>query len=219
MPKTLIKNINKLRFGIEIEVEFPHTKDSYVLIAKHRIIRGWEMDYDGSLDNGAEYRPKEKNRLYYNEDCIDQIKEIIGLIKAHRGNIKPSCGLHIHVDMKNFTNKEICNIIKTFIKKQDTIYRRFKVLKIRQDDSAQKIPVNIKKIVKEKIIQEIKDTGQSSNDNSYFNDRHYGLNLLSLNEHNTLEFRFFNGTIQSKRIKSYLCWVLNFCLNGAKSAK
>ena len=212
MPK-LKKEINKLRFGIEIEVEFPHTKDSLVLIAKHRIIRGWEIDNDGSLENGAEYKPKDNNKLYYNEDCIDQIKEIIGLIKAHRGNIKPSCGLHIHIDMKNFTNKEICNIVKAFINRQDKIYRKFNVLKIRQDETAQKIPINIKRVIKEKIIQEIKDN-ECRNNNNYFQDRHYGLNLLSLNEHNTLEFRFFNGTIQPKKIQSYLYWLLNFCLNN-----
>jgi hypothetical protein len=105
-----------------MEVEFPDTKDSQKLIDKHRIIRGWTIDTDGSLDNEAEYKTLDRNHLFWKEDCFDQIKEIIGLIKAHRGKIKDkTCGLHVHIDMKNFKNEEIVNIIKAFIYKQNKI--------------------------------------------------------------------------------------------------
>jgi len=214
------RTFENLRFAIEIEVEFPSIKDSQKLIDKHRIIRGWALDYDGSLDNGAEYRPKDRNKLYWNEDSIDQIKEIIGLIKAHRGHIKGStCGFHVHINMEKFTNKEICNIIKAYVKQQTLIYKRFNVLKCRLD-YAQKIPMSVLKHLTEANIKKVKDNElEYGKGHEYFNERHYGCNVMALQKHGTLEFRMINGTIQIRRIKSYIKWCLEFCLNNAKGKK
>jgi hypothetical protein len=222
MPRPKAKRIlEKLRYAIEIEVEFPNKKDSQKLISKHRIIRGWALDYDGSLDNGAEYRPKDRNKLYWNEDSIDQIKEIIGLIKAHRGHIKGStCGFHVHVDMTKFTNKEIANIIKSYVHQQVSIYKQFNVLKCRLD-YAQKIPKSVLKYLTEGNIKRVRDDDSSDagETHEYFNERHWGCNCLALQKHGTLEFRMINGTIQIRRIKEYIKWCLMFCLKHAKGDK
>lgn len=170
-----------------------------------------------SLDNGCEYRPKDKNKLYLNEDSIDQIKEIIGLIKAHRGAIRPTCGLHIHVDMSTFQNKEIVSIIKAFLSNQKHLYRRFKVLKSREEYTTLKIPQNTFKHLTEENIRKIKkDSYGYDSDVEYFSDRHFGLNIKSLPEHGTLEFRLFNGTIQASKIKEYVTFVITFCLKNAR---
>ena len=111
MPRKRL--LNNIRFAVEIEVEFPEVKDSYKLIEKNRIIRGWELDYDASLDNGAEYRPKNRNHLYFNEDSLDQIKEIIGLIKAHKGHIRPTCFTQgTQILMSDYTQKDITKVKK-----------------------------------------------------------------------------------------------------------
>ena len=173
-----------------------------------------------SLDNGAEYRPKDRNKLYWNEDSIDQIKEIVGLIKAHKGHIKGStCGFHVHVDMTKFSNKEICNIIKAYIKQQTKIYKQFNVLKCRLD-YAQKIPTTVLKHLTEANIKKVRENDTCYGEgNDYFNERHYGCNVLALQKHGTLEFRMINGTIQISRIKAYIKWCLEFCLKYAKGGK
>ena len=125
------RTLETIRFAPEIEVEFKNTKISDNLIKKHRIIPKWSLDYDGSLESGCEYRPKDCNKLHFNEGSIDQIKEILGLIKAHRGHIRSSCSLHVHVDASKLSNLEICNIVKAFIKVQPSIVRQFKPLRSR----------------------------------------------------------------------------------------
>lgn len=212
------KKLDNIRFAIELEVEFPKHKDSQKLIDKHRIISGWEMDIENSLENGAEYRPKKRNKLYFNEDSLDQIREIIGLIKAHRGNIKPSCGLHIHIDMSNFSDKEIVNITKAFIKHQDYLYKEFKVLKSRLDDMAHSIPTTEAKNITEYNIKQVKN-GSVDVESEYLRERFFALNLQSLHKYNTLEFRLFNGTIQVSRIKAYVKWAIQFCLDYAQDKR
>jgi len=207
------RSLEKIRFGVEIEVEFPKEKDSWDLIQRNKVIAGWSMDYDGSLNNGAEYKPKDKNYLYYNDESMTQIKEIIALVKVHKGNIRPTCGLHIHVDMKQFNNKEIINIVKAFIRKQDDIIKKFKVLKFRLSEQ-QKIHKNIIKKLNVNTIRNIKKGKNLTED--FFNDRYYLLNIQSLYEHKTLEFRLFNGTIQPSKIKRYIKWALEFCIRNSK---
>ena len=215
MPKKA-RTFETLRFSVEIEVEFPDQKDSQKLIEKHRIIRGWALDYDGSLENGAEYRPKDRNKLFWNEDSIDQIKEIIGLIKAHKGDIRSTCGLHVHVDMKDFTYKEIARIIKMYIKDQHKICKEFKMLKCRTD-YAQKIPKSVRRYLTESNIRKVKNNELEYGEGGceYLTERHYSLNIDALNKHGTLEFRLFNGSIQIRRIKKYIKWCLNFCIKNA----
>jgi len=209
------RSLDSIRFGVEIEVEFNNTKDSYELIEKNRVIRGWTMDFDGSLENGSEYKSKDKNKLYFNEDCIDQIKEIIGLIKAHKGNIRPTCSLHCHIDMKKFTNQEIINIVKAFYNHQDKIYKDFKVVKSRENNYAKKLNKRMVNSLTPAKITAIK-RGRTAFKEDMFQDRDFGLNLYSLSVHGTLEFRLFNGTIQVRNIKSNIKWCIEFCLANAK---
>lgn len=220
MPKkSSILSLDNLRYGIEIEVEFPKPEESEKLIEKHRVIKGWDIDYDGSLENGAEYRPENKNKLYFNEDSLDQIKEILGLIGAHKGFADKNCGLHIHVDISKFTDKQIVNIIKSFIKEQNSIIKKFKPYKSRLDFHCQEIPNEIIKELSEKVIKNIKSDNYSDSDRfpEYFISRHYMLNLQSLASHKTLEFRLFNCTLDPDKIKAIIKWTLEFCINNAKS--
>ena len=106
-----------------------------------------------------------------------------------------------------------------FYLEQNKIYKQFKVLKCRLD-YAQKIPKNTLKYITENNIRKVKENNDNCRDIcEYLSERHYGLNVLALQKHGTLEFRMINGTIQIRRIKSYIKWCLEFCLKYAKGKK
>lgn len=212
------KKLTNIRFGIEIEAEFPTKEDSWKLIKRNKIIQGWELDMDGSLNNGAEYKPKDKNKLYFNKETYTQIKEVIALIKVHKGHVRPTCGLHIHVDMSKFTNEEIKNIIEAFILKQFKIIKKFKVCKARLEETAEKIPKDTLKILNKENIEKVRNN-KVFPEGDYFQNRHFLLNLQALEEHGTLEFRLFNGTIVPDKIRRYIKWSIKFCLDNAKTRK
>lgn len=214
-------NIKSLRWAIELEVEFPKAKDSQDLIDRHRVLKGWEIDYDGSLDNGAEYRPKKSNKLYWNEESLTQVKEILALIKVHRGRVAPTTGLHIHVDAKKLTSKQIVFIIKEFVKRQRFIIKKFKIDPKRIDAYCKLLP----KINLSKITIPVIDKARNGNSNpwgsegySYLNEKYYSLNCshLGKDNYNTLEFRLFNGTLRFKELKERIYWTLNFIKNAVE---
>jgi hypothetical protein len=213
--KIKLIDIKKIRFAIELEVEFPSSKDSQKLIDRHRVLDGWEIDYDGSLDNGAEYRPKNSNHLHWNEESLTQIKEMLALIKVHRGRIDKTCGLHIHVNCKNYTDRQILEIIKEFIHRQKYIIKRFEVHPDRLESTCKPLPKeNLNKLTEKQIhnfrrqTQEWSYTGY----NGLLDEKYQALNVCHLreNDYGTLEFRLFDSTLSYKKLKEQILWTLNF---------
>jgi len=213
--KIKLINISRIRYATEIEVEFPKSKDSQKLIDRHRVLDGWEIDYDGSLSNGAEYRPKNANHLYWNEESLTQLKEILSLIKCHRGRISKNCGLHIHINCKLFTDKQILFIIKEFIACQKYIIKTFEVHPDRVADTCRLLPKeNIHKLTEKQIGDFRKQTRDWSYSgyNGLLDEKYQALNISHLRhgDYGTLEFRLFDSTLSYKKLISQIEWTLNF---------
>jgi len=216
--KIKLINISKIRFAIEIEVEFPHSKDSQKLIDRNRVLKGWYIEDDGSLESGAEYKPKKNNKLYLNEEGLTQIKEILALIRVHRGKISNRCGLHIHCDMSKFSDKKILEIIREWVHRQKFIMKKFKVHPDRIDQYCQLLPKeNLQKLTIKQIHDFRNSNGEWNFSNyTYLDSKYYSLNATHLQKEdfNTLEFRIFNGTLKFKELKERI----EFCLNFIKDA-
>lgn len=205
-------DITKLRWAIEIEVEFPNTKDSQKLIDRHSMIKGWEMDGDFSLDNGVEYRPKKNNHLYWNEESLTQLKEVLALIRVHKGKTYKSCGLHIHIDCNKFSARQIYVIITEWLHKQRYIVKRFKVHPDRLENQCMLLPKEMLKAVNIRTIDKFRK-GLIDNWNcKYLDEKSMSLNTMHLAKGNygTLEFRLFNGTLNYKKLKEQILWTLTF---------
>jgi hypothetical protein len=208
-------DIKKIRFAIEIEIEFSHTKDSQKLIDRHRVLEGWEIDCDGSLENGAEYRPKNGNHLYWNEESLTQLKEILALIKVHRGRIDKTCGLHIHINCKNFTDKQILEIIKEFIHRQRYIIKRFEVHPDRLENTCRLLPKeNLSKLTEKQIhnFRKQKEEWSYGGYDALLDEKYNALNISHLRQkdYGTLEFRLFDATLSYKKLKEQIYWTLSF---------
>jgi hypothetical protein len=213
--KIKLIDITKIRFAVELEVEFPNSKDSQKLIDRHRVLEGWDIDYDGSLENGAEYRPKNKNHLYYNDESLTQLKEILALIRVHRGRISKNCGLHIHIDAKNFTDKQILEIIKEFIHKQRYIVKRFEVHKDRLENTCQLLPRdNLKKLTEKQIhdFRKQHEMWSYQGYNGLLDEKYNACNISHLRkgDFGTLEFRLYDSTLSYKKVKEQILFTLNF---------
>jgi hypothetical protein len=213
--KIKLVDIKKIRFAVEIEIEFPHSKDSQKLIDRHRVLEGWEIDFDGSLENGAEYRPKNSNHLYWNEESLTQLKEILALIKVHRGKVMKTCGLHIHINCKNFTDRQILEIVKEFIHKQKYIIKRFEVHPDRLEDTCKMLPrENLNKLTEKQIhnFRKQKEMWSYEGYNGLLDEKYQACNISHLREgdYGTIEFRLFDATLSYKKLKEQIYWTLTF---------
>jgi len=219
--KTRIKlvDITKIRFAPELEVEFSSEKKADLLLDRSRTLKGWDVQSDGSIQKndvccGCEFTPKNSNKLYWNKEFFMQLKEMLALIRCHRGKAGKTCGLHIHVNCKNLSSEKVLRIIKEWIHRQQYIVKKFNVDKARMNEFAKLLPKkNLQKLtVKEIDAFRNKESSWDCNFYEYFEEKYYSLNIthLSKGDYGTLEFRLFNATLNYKKLKETIYWVLNF---------
>lgn len=215
--KIKLIDITKIRFSPELEVELPAKVDANQLIARGKTLKGWEIKGDGSLENGIELSPENGNHLYYNKEDLMQIKEVIALVRVYRGKIKPTCGLHIHIDVRKLTDKDILHIIKEFVACQKFIAKRFEVSKERLENTCKLLPKNEIHKLTEKSVHKFRNNNSTSFKNyPYLDEKYYSLNCCHLpkTEYQTLEFRLFGGTLNFREIKERIYWTLTFIKQG-----
>jgi len=206
-------DIRKIRFAIEIEAEVRNEKLSDKIITRNRTLKGWNLTYDGSLENGLEIAPTNSNKLYYNDDSLMQIKEVLALLRLYRAKVSKRCGLHIHVNARNLTDAQVLTVIKEWAARQRFIVKKFKVNKERLESTCQLIPKEeIKKLTEKEIHQFRTRDGYEFLRFDYLNSKYHSLNCTHLAKggYGSLEFRLFDGSLNFKEIKSAVYFVLNF---------
>ena len=206
-------DIKKIRYALELEIELPAKVDADKLIERGKTLKGWEIKSDGSLNNGIELSPENPNHLYYNPDSLMQIKEVLALVRVYRGKAKDTCGLHIHINVKNLSDKQILTIIKEWVHKQKFIAKRFKVSKERIEETCKLLPKSELHRLTEKEIHAFRNNLRTSFRNySYLDEKYYSLNVSHLpkNDYQTIEFRLFSGSVNYREIKETIYYTLNF---------
>lgn len=206
-------DITKIRFSPEFEFELPQKTDADKLIERGKTLKGWTLKSDGSLSNGIELSPENSNHLFYNEDCLMQIKEVLALVRVYKGRALPSCGLHVHINVKNLSDKQVLTIIKEFIHKQNFIVKRFGVSKTRLEETCKLLPKSDLHKLTEKVIHQYRNKdGYSFSGYSSLDEKYRSLNISHLpkDDYQSLEFQCFESTTNFKEIKSIIYFVLTF---------
>lgn len=249
------------RFGIEIEftgitrrkaceivASYFGTSETYVgtyydaYEAKQPDGRKWKIMSDGSIrcqkkyegrtiSASSEYRVELVSPiLTYTED-IENLQEIVRLLRKAGGFANSSCGIHIHLDGANHTVKSIRNFVNIIASKNDLFY---KALQINEDrmryckkmDAHLVEKINKRKPKTMKQLEDIWYEGYyGSRREHYHSSRYHFLNLHSFfSGHHTVELRGFNSELHAGKIRSYI--VLALALNhqaltqkGASSKK
>jgi len=207
-------DIKTIRFSPEIEVELPSKTDSKRLINRGKTLKGWEIKEDISLDNGIELSPENPNHLYYTEESLLQIKEILALIRVYRGKINPkTCGFHLHVNVKRLSDKQILMIIKEFIHRQRFIVKKFHVHPVRLEDTCKLLPKSeLYKLTEKEIHSYRNRDSYTFQKYRYIDDKFHSLNVnhMGKGDYGTVEFRLFGGSLNYREIKERIYWTLCF---------
>jgi hypothetical protein len=206
-------DIRRIRYSPELEIELPAKVDAEKLIERSKTLKGWEIKGDGSLQNGIELSPENNNHLYYNEDSLMQIKEVLALVRVYKGKALPSCGLHLHINVRNLTDKQILTIIKEWVHKQRFIAKKFHVSKERIEDTCKLLPKSELHKLTEKEIHAFRNNLRTSfRSYGYLDEKYYSLNASHLpkSDYQTIEFRLFSGSVNYREIKESIYFILCF---------
>lgn len=231
-------------FGIEIELTGITRKDASEVIANYFGTttyyvggsylayeaydskgRRWKAMYDSSIkaqkkagsrraSAGTEYKCEIVSPILSYED-IEDLQEIVRLLRKCGAIVNDSCGIHIHVDASKHTPQTLRNLINLTFQKEDLLY---KALAIKSERVRYCAKVNEKLLnnlnsKKPQTMEALADIWyeQAPYDRRnahYNNSRYHGINLHATFTKGTVEFRLFNSTTHAGEIKAYI----QFCL-------
>lgn len=192
--------------------------------------RVWKLVSDGSIDcQRKEGRRKVSADRNYSVELvspickysdIETVQELIRKLREAGAFVNSSCGIHIHIDAAPFDAIKLRNLVNIMAAKEDMIYKALKVSRGRENDYCKKIdPAFLERLNRNKpnTLEKFKSLWYNGRDGShehYHSSRYRCLNLHSVFQKGTVEFRAFNGNLHAGKIKAYI----QFCLAIAAQA-
>lgn len=208
-------------FGTTKEYEGSYY-DAY--FARDTTGRKWKVMSDGSLDcQRKEGRRKVSADRNYSVELvspicqygdIETVQELIRKLREAGAFVNSSCGIHIHINAAPFDAPHLRNLVNIMAAKEDMIYKALKVSRGRESHYCRKIdPAFLERLNRQKpaTLDRLKSLWYNGRDGSrehYHDSRYHCLNLHSVFQKGTVEFRAFNGELHAGKIKAYI----QFCL-------
>jgi len=141
---------------------------------------------------------------------IETIQEIVRKLRAAGAIANASCGIHVHVDASHHNANTLRNITNIMASKEDLIYKALQVNVARERSYCIKVEQSFLEELnrkKPKTLEDVSRIWYNGNDGRhehYHNSRYHCLNLHSVFQKGTIEFRLFNGTTHAGKIKAYI---------------
>ncbi len=178
--------------------------------------RRWKVVSDGSIRCQARGN-RTATRAYSVEvvspickyEDIETVQEIVRKLRAGGAKVNDSCGIHVHVDASRHNPQTLRNIVNIMASKEDLLYKTLKV-NIDREYYCQKADlrflddVNLKHPKTMEELERLWYNGESRRGIHYDQTRYHALNLHSVFNKGTIEFRMFNSTLHAGEVKSYI---------------
>lgn len=186
--------------------------------------RHWRVVYDSSIKEECKcgiadetYRVEVVSPVCTYPDIPD-IQEIVRQLRHGGAIANPSCGIHIHVDASPHNARTLRNITNIMASKEDLIYKALQVEVERKMQYCKPVDESfLDRINREKPktldeVSRIWYRGTSRSQEHYDVTRYHCLNLHSVFQKGTIEFRLFNSTTHAGKVKAYihLCLAISY---------
>ena len=182
--------------------------DSWTLSTESRL-GTWKAVYDLSVGGPGE--SVEIVSPILTLDDLPLLREILHHLDEDPDfRVNGQCGVHIHVDARDLTTRQISNLTKMVLKQEALIYAALDVNARRENHYVRQLvdDSDIKSIVEDPGISRWRKSDLSSELESCSVSRYHGLNLLALRRHGSIEYRWFNGTLDAETVEAYIYFVL-----------
>ncbi|EOD01460.1 amidoligase family protein [Caldisalinibacter kiritimatiensis] len=218
-------NGSNITFGIELEFVDGDSdaiaRELYELgiISEPRMVRyhdsgtpgKWTLERDGSVTSGRRGGELVSPVLRDTPETWEQIEKICEVAKRHGARINYKCGGHVHVSMEplDTARQRWRRFFKAIKGYEETIYRASggNEGRIRSGHSYYAMPFNERASygTRRRVTMESESDVHSLVEDIGNRNRYYGINLTNIHrpdKPNTIEFRYFNGSLDPATIQA-----------------
>lgn len=139
---------------------------------------------------------------------------VVDTLKGLGGIANGSCGIHVHID-KPQTVSDMTELFYRFISEQDTLVEKFNVTSNRLEKYC-RLYNEVEKIEFESeddflgFLLEKYGYEDADGDIVMKCLKYYALNFYAIITHGTVEYRFFNSSLEKSEVARILDWVIHF---------
>jgi len=203
-------NMKEVQLAIAAALGVPHIhvfgyhgttcQDCGVTVA--RSYTEWKIEHDSSVTRGTFPRAtggEVVSPILRGTDGFDQIAKVVKAIRDCNGTINKRCGLHVHVDMRNFTATGRAKVVASWRNWQTEITKI--VARSRHNNTYCR---QISKYEADLWVDQI------LRGNEQVGDRYRTLNTTPFPRIGTYEFRLHQGTLNAKKIVAWVKFLVAF---------
>lgn len=201
------------KFGVEIE--FCTYEDIYVwkdLLSSTTGIpvvdgyggdySGWTLVSDGSVDGWELVSP-----ILRGKNGLEQVAKMVKALRKHGAKMDESCGLHVHVSAGDFSFANLMTAIKRYEQHEHAIDQAVaEHRRLHRNHYAEPMKDYVLEVTEQarskKQLREILGLEGI--------DRYAKLNICSYVKHGTLEFRHHEGTLDLRKMLSWIKFCVRF---------
>lgn len=155
---------------------------------------------------------------------IETIQELVRQLRHNGMKVNSSTGIHVHIDASTHTAQSLKNIANIMASKEDLLFMALDTEQSRIERWCRKVDTRFLERINtrgQKTMTQLRSIWYNGHDgahNHYDSSRYHALNLHSVWQKGTVEFRCFNSTTHAGKIKAYiqLCLAIS---NQAKTQK
>jgi Putative amidoligase enzyme len=178
--------------------------------------RSWRVMSDSSLSADRCYQAEIATPiLRYND--FDTLQRVLRAVYSCGAYTDDSCGVHVHVNARLFDGDALANLAIVVAAHEQRIMRALGVSDAKKARYAKPIDAGFVRRVKQRNpktrnamyrawYNAADITGEHTD--HYHPTRYYGLNFHSVFYRDSIEFRYFAGTLDSFRVRSYVDFAL-----------
>lgn len=148
---------------------------------------------------------------------------VLDRLRILGGLVNETTGIHIHIDAPG-TNEELLHILQRFCLVQDEIVEKFAPDKYRLENYCKLFPwyvvedfLNYDETMRTPdalglYLAHLRKGVSSSHPHP---EKYYAMNLSSVIKRKTIEFRYFNASLDKAEVNRMLDWVATFCYGAS----
>lgn len=185
--------------------------------------RKWKVVRDSSLTAAPDYLQAEVVSPVMTFEDIPLLQEVVRALRRAKAHSHSCCGIHIHVESAPFDAKRLANLAKIVYKNEELFIHALGIRESRLARYTRRMDENfIQRLEsqKPKTMEELNRAlyGRFNTCPSHYeNERYHILNIHNAFYANTVEFRAFESTLHSGKIKSYIFLALALAAKALNS--
>lgn len=177
----------------------------------HNTRKHWKIVRDGSVRHprGESYTGELVSPPLSGKRGLDKLRKVVDAIKMAGATVNNSCGLHVHVGVKDFTPNQIVAIPYRYGYLESKINKFMSHSRI-NSQWASTVSKNYSGIV-ESIRRSMTLYKYNFKKAANFStSKHRKVNISSYHRHGTVEFRQHQGTVNSEMVCNWVQFCLHF---------